>query len=141
MDRKLSIFEALNLLGPLETLTRDSLPKPPPLPVPKAVLQPMPLPASLPPLDPTQFETSKDEYKPALQDQSLIEALLQFHKDSRKAEVKKAAEAPAPKPVQEQGFRASLMEGVLANPKPTRHFRRSTGIYQSILRPTEPFRK
>jgi len=142
MDRQLSTFEALDLLGSLENLTRQSLPHPTPKPLAKASIE-----HSADENEKVQkselthyrFETSKEEYRPALQDKSLIEALLQFRTEiqsQKQSIIKKEAEPKA-----DPSFQLAPLPEFSVSPKPTQYFRKITGIYQPILRSTGSLKK
>ncbi|MCM2321700.1 MAG: hypothetical protein NDJ90_00380 [Oligoflexia bacterium] len=71
--------------------------------------------------------TAHAEYKPALKDQSVIDALLEFHRS--------AIERPA-RPL--SSFAPPLVPEVEAKPKQTPSFRKGPGVSYPILRPTKP---
>lgn len=79
MDRSVEEYlDALRMMASLDQLTLESLPKPPP--VPPLPSKTTPFTSPTPTTTPVQYETSKREYEPALKDDSLITALLEFQK-------------------------------------------------------------
>jgi hypothetical protein len=87
--------------------------------------------------------STKKEYQPALQDRSLVEALLALHKqkaDQAARDRETARSAPAaPKAADPaaQAFAYVNVPQVEAAPKAGRHMSRTPGVSRSILRPRD----
>lgn len=90
------------------------------------------IPAPAAPKAPAQVTTSKPEYREALQDRRVLEALMEYHR--RAATLQK--EAPA---LSMSSFAPVTVPEVEAKPKPSAAFRRNFGVSLPVLRmPQEP---
>lgn len=115
---------ALNWLSQLEHLAQSTI-------APKTS-EPGPLcemPAT-PPTNTRSVTTSRPEYKPALRDRELVEALLRLERSNG------LRPAPAKQETQDEGFAPAQMEAVRTVPKPS-PFRRTTGTTLPVLRPAD----
>ena len=139
-------IDALSSLGGLDQLTQDSF----------AAFRPeAPQPAETTPLAPTapiaqkvvpttapHFGSSRTEYKSALKDPCLVDALLAFHQGAVVRTVPMAAQGAAQTPVRKQpsaprehqGFAHASIPEVEASPKRDTHFRKSNGNATKVLR-------
>ena len=118
-------ISALDLLGSLARLTEQSLIPAPAPPVIAPVIVTAPLPPAPQPLP--EAGTSHDEYRTALKDRSVVDALLEFHKNSLARRVPRAGMS--------QLFQPQSSPEVQATPKPTSRMSRQSGTRQPILRP------
>ena len=82
----------------------------------------VPAPAVIP--APFQFDTHRPEYKPALQDSSIIQALLEFHHAAQA----QATRESVPKATR---FTARQIPKVQVTPKPVSR-QKNSGVFQSL---------
>jgi hypothetical protein len=132
--------QGLELLDGLGQITLESLPRPALKPRAEATLaeQPKPAPTSTAqpqPAVPVSFVTSHPEYEGALQDRSLISALLVLGKTGKAVrKTNRPADSARFTQVEEQAFEPALAPRIDAQPKPTAAERRlrSTRIFRPL---------
>ena len=116
-------IEALTMLGSLEQVTRESLQSINKERDEKPVKAASPVQPT-----PVLYQTTRPEYQSAIQDRSLVEALLEFHRSASPETIPAAPKVAS-------GFAAAQIPEVTANPKPSPlAFRKTPGTTQAILR-------
>ena len=130
-------LEALKQMGTLEEVTRKSLLLEQPEPAPVRAQAP------ITPAVPVSYSTSHQEYRAALEDGSIIEALLKFHEQTGTQPVTAKSQPPVPEaalpPEQTsiaapEPFEAISPPMIAAKPKPSPFLKRPPGVCQTILR-------
>lgn len=125
-------IRALGMLSQLEFITRASLQAAAPAIAPAQAPAPVSAPPSVMSSPGQIFHSSKKEYRAALQDSSVVEALLSLRKHATQAAARLSPATPKP-----QEAPATEPKQITAPVKTTSYrFKRSPGIYNPILRPT-----